>query len=205
MSKKFIFIFGSALIISIVSIVQYAFLPLSSSGLVESKSKMILPSNWSFYFYSHIGFGTIALGLGAFQFIKSLRKKYLKLHKIIGFVYLFSVLISGGSGLYVALYATGGLVSTFGFGTLAFLWVIYTLIAFYQLIESKFYLHGIWMIRSYGLTFAAVTLRIYLPISIIIFGIENFPVYYSVISWISWITNIIIVEFYILKKFELFK
>ncbi|MMZ69505.1 hypothetical protein D1872_323530 [compost metagenome] len=55
------------------------------------------------------------------------------------------------------------------------------------------------MTRNYALTFAAVTLRIYLPVSMLIFGLEHFNDYYRVIAWLSWIPNLIVAEL-ILKR-----
>jgi hypothetical protein len=50
------------------------------------------------------------------------------------------------------------------------------------------------MIRSFALTFAAVTLRIYLPLAII----QNqgeFPLdAYRAIAWLAWVPNLIVAE-----------
>ena len=52
--------------------------------------------------------------------------------------------------------------------------------------------HRRWMIRSYALTLAAVTLRLYLPAS---FGLGvPFASAYPVIAWICWVPNLIVAE-----------
>ena len=48
------------------------------------------------------------------------------------------------------------------------------------------------MIGSYALTLAAVTLRIYLPLSLAL-GVP-FANAYRVISWLCWVPNIILAE-----------
>ncbi len=48
------------------------------------------------------------------------------------------------------------------------------------------------MIRSFSLTFAAVTLRLYLPIGIMS-GL-TFEQIYVATAWISWIPNLLIAE-----------
>src|SRR6478735_10605497 len=48
----------------------------------------------------HISVSMIALLTGPLQFIKSLRKKYIRLHRMNGRVYMGCVLIGGTSGLY---------------------------------------------------------------------------------------------------------
>jgi hypothetical protein len=54
------------------------------------------------------------------------------------------------------------------------------------------------MYRSYALTLAAVTLRIYLPL----FQVAGygFDVAYPLISWIAWVPNLLIVEWFVLTR-----
>jgi hypothetical protein len=58
------------------------------------------------------------------------------------------------------------------------------------------------MIRSYALTFAAVTLRIWLPFLIGILGL-TFIEAYKIVAWLSWIPNILVAELIIsrIKKY----
>ncbi|WP_235634830.1 DUF2306 domain-containing protein [Bacillus mycoides] len=57
--------------------------------------------------------------------------------------------------------------------------------------------HRNWMIRNYSLTFAAVTLRIWLPLFVLLFGLEHFELSYAVIAWLAWMPNLIIAELFI--------
>jgi predicted membrane protein DUF2306 len=50
-----------------------------------------------------------------------------------------------------------------------------------------------WMTRSFSLAFAAVMLRIYLPVSLIA-GIEYADAY-PVIAWACWVPNLIVAQF----------
>jgi len=52
--------------------------------------------------------------------------------------------------------------------------------------------HQRWMIRSLALTFAAVTLRVYLPLSVAV-GLP-FDVAYPVIAWVCWVPNLLVAE-----------
>jgi hypothetical protein len=54
------------------------------------------------------------------------------------------------------------------------------------------------MIRSYALTFAAVMLRIYLPLSQV-YGIPFEPAYQT-IAWLCWVPNLIVAEWLILRQ-----
>jgi hypothetical protein len=63
--------------------------------------------------------------------------------------------------------------------------------------RKDFVAHERWMIRSFALTFGAVTLRIYLPLAII----QNqgeFPLdAYRIIAWAAWVPNLIVAELFI--------
>jgi len=55
------------------------------------------------------------------------------------------------------------------------------------------------MIRSFALTLAAVTLRIYLPIGIMLtHGDLNTP--YRAIAWLCWVPNILVAELYLRSR-----
>jgi hypothetical protein len=53
------------------------------------------------------------------------------------------------------------------------------------------------MTRSFALTLAAVTLRIWLPLSAVA-GIP-FPDAYQVVAWLCWVPNLIVTEWFILR------
>jgi hypothetical protein len=54
------------------------------------------------------------------------------------------------------------------------------------------------MLRSYALTLAAVTLRLYLP-AFEMAG-YSFDVSYPLISWIAWVPNLLVVEWVVLTR-----
>ena len=55
--------------------------------------------------------------------------------------------------------------------------------------------HRRWMIRSFALTFAAVTLRAYVPISIM--AAAPMAIAYPIISWACWVPNLIVAEIWL--------
>jgi len=55
--------------------------------------------------------------------------------------------------------------------------------------------HRRWMIRSYALTAAAITLRIYLPLVFVFHW--PFSTAYPAIAWLCWIPNALAVELYL--------
>lgn len=168
-------------------------------ALLLSKSAELLSSNlYNITFYLHITFGGIALLIGWLQFSKKLRRKYMNLHRWIGKIYVASVLISGIPGFYIALHATGGLSPKLGFSIGAVLWVILTYLGYSTVRKGKIEAHKKWMMYSYAGTFGAVTLRLWLPILILIFG--NFVEAYQIVAWLSWIPNMFVVYLILHKK-----
>jgi len=170
----------------------YYLVDMHDKGLLSSKPEAIKASQvWHFAFYTHISLGGLALLIGWMQFNQKIRNRYLKVHRIVGKTYLGSVLLSSLTGLFIALYASGGIVSTMGFGTLAILWLGTAIKAYTAILKKDFLSHRSWMIVNYSLTFAAVTLRIWLPIAQFILHID-FVLAYRFISWWCWAPNLIV-------------
>lgn len=166
-------------------------------GLLSTKTESVLHNKiWNTAFYLHISFGGLSLLTGWSQFSKKLRNKNLSLHRWLGKLYVISALMGGSAGLYLAFYATGGMVSTLGFAGLATAWLSSTLIAFGYIRQLKIELHQQWMIRSYALAFAAVTLRLWLP-SFQIFTTMDFISSYKIIAWLCWVPNLAVSEWII--------
>lgn len=134
--------------------------------------------------------------MGWSQFSKRIRGKRLKLHRLLGKIYVVSVLLSSVAGLYVAVFANGGIVSQIGFSFLAIGWFYTTLNAYTTIKKKDVNSHRKWMIRSYALTLAAVTLRLWMPTLPSLLGISSEGAY-VIIAWLCWVPNIIIAEIYI--------
>jgi len=145
--------------------------------------------------YAHIAGGAVAMILGAFQVNAMLRQRSLIRHRWLGRVYVTAVLIGAPSGLVLATVSEGGWVTHLGFGLLAVLWFGTTAMAYVQIRQRNILAHQHWMIRSYALTLAAVTLRLYIPASIMS-GL-SFESAYPAISWLCWVPNLIVAEWLI--------
>jgi uncharacterized membrane protein len=171
----------------------YFLIDISQTGFLSSKPPAILSSTWwTFLFYQHIIFGGIALLTGWSQFIKKIRSKKINFHRTLGKVYIISCLLSGLSGLYIAFFANGGIVACLGFGGLAVSWLFSTTKAYLSIRNKKINSHENWMTRSYALTFAAVTLRLYIP-TFAAFKVD-FLTAYIIISWLCWVPNLLVAE-----------
>ncbi|MCU4907426.1 DUF2306 domain-containing protein [Bacillus paranthracis] len=203
MNRKIWFVFTCfALLVSGYIVVQYFIMDGFQTGLV--KAKLMYGSKLSEFWYSmlftHITTSIVALVIGPFTLSTKFRERNINRHRIMGRIYMVGILLGGISGLYLSFYATGGLVAKLGFGLLSVLWLTSAYQALHRVKNKKMKDHRNWMIRNYALTFAAVTLRIWLPLFIVLFGIEHFELSYAIIAWLAWVPNLIVAELFIRKR-----
>jgi uncharacterized membrane protein len=146
--------------------------------------------------YAHLAGGALALALGAWQFNTRLRTRAVNVHRWMGRSYVVAVMVGGAGALVLATRSMEGLVTHAGFGLLAILWLGTTIQAYRMIKRLDIANHRIWMIRSYALTLAAVTLRIDIPVGQIA-GVP-FADAYQVISWMCWVPNLVAAEWWII-------
>lgn len=146
----------------------------------------------------HIGPAMLALALGPFQMWKRLRRRRPRVHRAIGWTYVAAIMVSSVGGFALASTAFGGAVSTWGFRLLAVTWLTTTALAVTFAARKNFAAHRRWMIRSYAVTTAAITLRLLLPIAPIM-GFE-FVDGYRVAAWACWLVNIAVAELYLARR-----
>ena len=143
----------------------------------------------------HAGISATVLILGALQFFPKFRARWPAWHRRIGTVYVVACLIGGCAALLLAAGTTSGPVGSAGFGLLAICWLGSTANAWRYAKARDFVRHRAWMTRSYALTFAAVMLRIYLPIAIVTH--MDVDQAYRAISFLCWVPNLIVAELWI--------
>jgi uncharacterized membrane protein len=172
------------------ALVAYGFFPLGS--LLHPDMRAAYEAN-RFAIYVHVFASAAALVLGPFQFSARLRAGYPAWHRWSGRLYLgVGVLLGGLSGLYMAAHAYGGPVAQFGFASLALGWLYTGFCAYRSIRAGDVAGHRRWMVRNFALAFGAVTLRLWLPASVIA-GIA-FELGYPVIAWLCWVPNLVIAE-----------
>ena len=145
---------------------------------------------------AHLAASAVALVVGPLQHNTRIRGRFLDLHRWLGRTYVVAVMVGGSAALGLATVSQGGLPGHVGFGLLAVLWLGTTAIAYREIRAGDQFSHRRWMTRSYALTFAAVTLRIYLPLSLAL-GLPFEPAYQT-ISWLCWVPNLVIAEWLML-------
>ena len=169
---------------------------------LETKQLIYHIKPWKYSFYIHVFFSPIVILSGLFQFNRWLILYRPKIHRILGYIYITTVLlISAPSALVMSFYANGGRLAQISFVTLTLCWILFTLIAFQRAKKGNYTSHVKWMLRSYALTLSAVTLRFYAYL----FDVFNVNIppreTYILVSYLSWIPNILFVQLLIRLKY----
>ncbi|MDF2451521.1 MAG: hypothetical protein K0S26_1025 [Bacteroidota bacterium] len=151
-------------------------------------------------FFIHVFSAIFVLLAGYTQFSESLRKKNPKMHRRLGWFYVIVTLFfAGPSGLIIGIYANGGTSSQIAFCLLAFLWMLFTLMAVIQAMRRQMSSHRAWMIRSFALALSAITLRAWKYILVALFHPKPMDVY-QIVAWLGWTLNLVVAEIIIIKK-----
>lgn len=142
--------------------------------------------------YMHVMCSGIALLISPLQMVIYRRNRVL--HRYLGRVYFLAVIAGSVGGYYMALHAVGGFISTLGLAILATLWWSFTLLAVMYARDGNIAAHRRWMLRSFALTYAAVTLRLLSPILSAYFDEVTQS---QIVYWASWTLNLALMEIWI--------
>ena len=185
------------LVLLSVPIALYGLVFAFAPGLNPDFHPRLMSLPW--YAYLHfLGSGT-ALLIGGFQFSSRLRRSAPALHRWTGRVYLLACLIGGIGGLGLATISFGGPPTHVGFALLGVLWLVSGAQAYLAIRRGDVAAHRRWMIRSFALTFAAVTLRIELGLLTGVLG-WPFPDAYVTVAWLCWVPNLVVAEWLLVGR-----
>ena len=162
-----------------------------------TKQRLVHKLEYITAFYIHIFSSIFVLLAGVTQFSKTIMFNYPAFHRLVGKIYVFIILfVSGPGALWMSLYANGGTIAKISFVILTILWWFFTFKAFQLILRKDFIGHSDFMIRSYALTFSAVTLRLY-QFALSFFRHEN-PLSvtetYILLAFLSWLPNLLLAE-----------
>ena len=148
--------------------------------------------------FAHTAGGGVASLIGPFQFHPQLRRRRLQAHRWLGHVYLVAVGLSGLGGIYLSPRSLAA--NTFGiaFILLALAWLLTGWQAYAAIRRGEVTAHRRWMIRNFALTYAAVTLRIEMPL-LMLAGMNSILAL-NVVGWTCWIPNLLAVEWWMKRK-----
>ena len=159
--SKLVFFIAFALVTAFVTYMKNRgiFHPGTDVALHFAPARMLLAM--------HATFATLGMTLGAFQLSNRLRAKYLKLHRVLGYVYVVSVFIGAPLGIPLAAkvdtpsLAAASAVQAFG-------WMLCTGVALYCVRSGNIAQHRRWMLRGYPFAMVFTVARMLIPIPAIL-------------------------------------
>ena len=162
-------------------------------GILPEKTTALKDPVWVISFYIHVISGVICLSIPVVSFLGKRIGLSTNLHKKIGLVYVWiSILIVSPTGMYLALYAKGGILAQAGFLVQGILLSIFTYKGYKVIQEKNTALHIQWMIRSYAIVTAVLSFRIF---HILFFFISiPYEDIYGLSQWLSITVNALAAE-----------
>jgi uncharacterized membrane protein len=100
--------------------------------------------------------GMMALLIGPIQFSSRFRQRHLRLHRVLGRIYVISVFVGSFTGIALA----AGRPGLPGTSMQAAAWIVCTTAAFVTARNRQIAVHRQWMARSYAVTFTFVSSRV---------------------------------------------
>jgi hypothetical protein len=164
---------------------EYGILP----EKVVARNDMI----WNICFYTHLPAGVICLFTPLLLLARTFIKKGLRLHKIVGKVYVWiTLLVVCPTGMYLALYAKGGFVTQTGFMVQGILLAMFTWKGYQAIRKGDKSEHLHFMIRSYAVATVVLSFRIFH----ILFFILQIPYQdnYAISQWLGLAGNLLVAE-----------
>jgi uncharacterized membrane protein YozB (DUF420 family) len=169
-------------------------------GFLRLKEKAIATGWYLPFYYSHVLVAGIILVVGLFQIYPDSHTKFKIVHRIAGYVYVMGILFfAAPGGLVMSLFIDRGPWVLASFLVQSVLWFYFTATAFNKIRKGDITAHQHFMWRSYALTFAAITLRIYIFFTSWSVDLSQ-PSSYAALAWLSWVPNLFFVEGYIIWK-----
>lgn len=199
-----IFIWLCALMIKIC----LSYFPWSDTqGFLALKQDVVHFLPWQMAFKIHVVFSSFILLAGFTQFWPVVRQRFPVWHRRLGWLYILTVLgFAAPSGLVMAFYAAGGLVTQICFIILGLLWMASTLLALQYAVQKNWSQHRNWMIRSFALSLSALSLRSW---KLILYQFAPYvdgltpKLIYQLEAWLGWVINLLIAEliiYYLSRK-----
>lgn len=199
--SKTVLIIGFGYFFSLMLKITLEYVPLKTdvSFLMIKQTEVEGRPEYLWFFYTHVYTSIFVLLAG---FLAIIRKDFgiKNFHRNAGKMYIFLILfLAAPSGIYMGIFANGGILAKTSFVILGCLWWFTTFKAYQLARQKRFKEHKQWMWRSFALTISALTLRIWKVIIVYLFHPNPMDVY-EIIAWLGWVPNFILIEYLITKK-----
>ncbi|MFD2872241.1 DUF2306 domain-containing protein [Mucilaginibacter ximonensis] len=148
--------------------------------------------------YIHIIAGALFVSLGPFQFIPQIRRSYLSYHRFAGWLFIAAAFVIGCSALALpfVIKLIGGFnegAATVFFG---FIFLLYAFNAIRSVVKKDIDAHREWMIRTFILGLAVVTIRL-INVLLFLFTRSSPQVFFGTAFWLGFSIHLLVAEWYI--------
>jgi uncharacterized membrane protein len=182
---------GLSIAVAAYAVIAYAGWPVGT--VLHPDVRASFASHSDGVLLAHVFGASVALLLGPVQFWAHARSRRPMLHRWLGRLYLgVGVVIGGMSGAALAWQAYGGPWARAGFMGLALAWLASGAVAWHKIRRGEVEAHRRWMVRNFGLSLAAVSLRLGLPA--LVAGGVTMPVAYPLMAWLCWLPQVAWIE-----------
>jgi len=169
-------------------------------GFLKFKQEVITNKYWKLFFYIHIFSILFCLITGITQFSSWFLKEFKSVHRLIGRMYVYNVLLVNVPACFIlGLFANGGVLGITGFLIQDFLWLYFTLMAFLSIKNKRIEAHKKFMVLSYAITTTAITFRIFKNL-FYNESIFSYSLFYGITVWASLFFNLAIALLILKKK-----
>lgn len=147
----------------------------------------------------HLVFGFLFMVSGPWQFVATVRRRWRKLHRVLGRVFIVSGVGAALTALvFVAnLPVYGAFSSSVGSFLGAALFLIAIVTAYRAARNKRFVQHREWMIRSYAMGLGIATFRVLLPVFMLPPFSVSFVESWNTVVWLGFIVNLLVAEVWI--------
>ncbi|WP_126651062.1 DUF2306 domain-containing protein [Chryseobacterium aureum] len=173
------------------TISQYTSLE-KNTGFLAFKQQVVNNPYWMAFFYIHIFSITLCLLAGLTQFSNRFFTENRSLHKIIGKIYVYNILIINVPAcFFLGLFSNGGLIGITGFLIQDVLWAYFTVAAVIFIKKGNTGRHRIYMMLSYAVTTTAITFRV---VKHLFYneGYHDYELFYGLNVWAALLINLFI-------------
>jgi uncharacterized membrane protein YozB (DUF420 family) len=194
-----------------VIFIAYAVPPYLTLDPAQARTQP-MPPHASYYplLVTHIFLGSVALLAACLQVWPWLRRTRPAIHRWSGRVYVTAGLSASACVMIISPMGLYGANQRVANTMLALLWFGTTLAGFRAVRQRRFADHRQWMLRSFAFAFSIVAFRVWMLIAFAVFvpeiftGAEIDPADVSqaigVTSWVSWVVNLLIVEWWLHRR-----
>lgn len=168
-------------------------------GFLAFKQQVVGNPYWMAFFYIHIFSITLCLLAGLTQFSSRFLVENRDLHRIIGKIYVYNILIINVPACFIlGLFSNGALIGITGFLIQDVFWAYFTIAAVLSIKKGNIIRHRNYMVLSYAVTTTAITFRI---VKHLLYNEtqHDYELFYGLNVWAALVINLSI-AYVILRK-----